>query len=116
MDLDAKSLTTGQRIKMLREDLGLSQKRFCELLALSSGYIAGVEVNLRPANERLLKLIIAEFGASEQWLRTGEGPMFAEPAEDDKSRRLLALFNTLPEKYQDVILGLVDLLRKADAK
>jgi transcriptional regulator with XRE-family HTH domain len=110
--LDAK--TVGQRIKLLRESLKLSQKEFCKLLSLSGGYIAGVEVNIREANDRLIKLIVSEFGVNEEWLRTGNGQMFDADGADERTARLLVLFNDLPRKYQDVVLGLIDLLRKSE--
>jgi transcriptional regulator with XRE-family HTH domain len=102
------------RIKMLRENLGLNQRDFSKLLSLSGGYISAVEVNLRKVNDRLIKLIVSEFGVNEDWLKTGTGGMFSAPSGDERSTRLLSLFNDLPPQYQDVVLGLIDLLRKAD--
>jgi transcriptional regulator with XRE-family HTH domain len=104
--------TINQRIKLLRENLELNQRDFSNLLSLSGGYIAGVEVNLRPANNRLIKLIVSEFGVSEEWLRSGTGEMFSVKNNTEKSARLVSLFNDLPPKYQDIVLGVVDLLRK----
>jgi len=68
--------SVNQRIKELRKKIGLNQRDFSNLLSLSGGYIAGVEVNLRKVNDRLIKLIIAEFGVNEEWLRSGNGEMF----------------------------------------
>jgi transcriptional regulator with XRE-family HTH domain len=104
--------TINQRIKKVRESLDLSQRTFSKLLSASGGYIAGIEVGLRRANARLIKLIVSEFGVSEDWLRTGKGEMFSKIGTDEKSTRLLSLFNDLPSRYQDVIFGLIDLLRK----
>jgi transcriptional regulator with XRE-family HTH domain len=102
-----------QRIKVLREKLGLNQRDFSKLLALSGGYIAGIEVNLRNVNDRIIKLIVSEFGVSEDWLRLGKGEMFAEKRGNEKAARILSLFNDLPPHYQDVVLGTIELLRKA---
>ena len=101
------------RIKELREKLGLNQREFSKLLSLSGGYIAGIEVNLRKVNDRLIKLIVSQFGASENWLRFGAGDMFAKRRADEKSLRIVALFNDLPPHFQDVVLGTIELLRKA---
>ena len=105
-----------QRVKQLRETLGLNQREFSLLLSLSSGYIAGIEVNLRNVNNRLIKLIVAEFGANEQWLKSGEGDMFLPKTNNAKTAQLVSLFNTLPPQYQDVIIGTIELLRKANSK
>jgi len=103
-----------QRIKELRKKIGLNQHDFSNMLSLSGGYIAGVEVNLRKVNDRLIKLIIAEFGVNEEWLRFGNGEMFTEEMINEKAARMLSLFNDLPPHYQDVVLGTIDLLRKAN--
>jgi transcriptional regulator with XRE-family HTH domain len=102
-----------QRIKQLRETLGINQRDFSNLLSLSSGYIAGIEVNLRKVNDRLIKLIVAEFGVNDDWLRNGTGQMFSKHKNNEKTTRLVSLFNDLPPHYQDVILGMIELLRKA---
>ena len=107
-------ISISERIKELRKKLGLNQRDFSELLSLSGGYIAGVEVNLRKVNDRLIKLIISEFGVNEDWLRFGNGEMFAKNKNNEKAARIVALFNDLPPHYQDVVLGTIELLRKAN--
>jgi transcriptional regulator with XRE-family HTH domain len=104
--------SVNQRIKLLRESLGISQREFSKLLSLSGGYIAGVEVNLRSANGRLIKQIVSGFGVNEAWLLTGKGQMFTIRNTDERSARLVVLFNDLPVKYQDVVFGMIDLLRQ----
>jgi transcriptional regulator with XRE-family HTH domain len=103
-----------QRIKELRGKLGLNQRDLSTLLSLSSGYIAGIEVNLRKVNDRIIKLIISEFGVNEEWLRFGNGEMFMKKKTDEKAVRIISLFNDLPLHYQDVVLGTIELLRKAN--
>ena len=103
--------SVNQRIKELREKIGLNQRDFSKILSLSGGYISGIEVNLRKVNDRLIKLIISEFGVNEEWLRFGNGEIFKKA--NDKTALILSLFNNLPAHYQDVVLGVIDLLRKA---
>jgi len=104
------------RIKKLREKLGLNQREFSKLLSLSGGYIAGIEVNLRQVNDRLIKLIISQFGVNEEWLRLGNGEMFTKKKTDEKAVRIISLYNDLPPHFQDVVLGTIELLRKANNK
>jgi len=103
-----------QRIKELRKKLGINQRDFSLLLSLSSGYIAGIEVNLRKVNDRIIKLIISEFGVNEEWLRFGNGEIFKERKTNEKAARIVSLFNDLPPHYQDVVMGMIELLRKAN--
>jgi len=106
--------STNKRIKELRKKLGLNQREFSRLLSLSGGYIAGVEVNLRNVNDRLIKLIVSQFGVNEEWLRFGNGEMFRKKKTDEKAVRIVSLFNDLPPHFQDVVIGTIELLRKAN--
>ena len=105
--------SVNQRIKELRVKIGLNQRDFSKILSLSGGYISGVEVNLRKVNDRIIKLIVSEFGVNEDWLRYGNGEMFTEVNVDEKAALISSLFNDLPPHYQDVVLGMIRLLRKA---
>ena len=105
-----------QRIKELREKLGFSQREFSKLLSLSGGYFAAVEINLRKVNDRLIKLIVSQFGVNEEWLRFGNGEMLIQKEINEKTARILSLFNDLPPHFQDVVLGTIELLRKANEK
>jgi len=103
-----------QRIKELREKLGLNQRDFSKLLSLSPGYIGGIEANCRKVNDRIIKLIVSEFAANEAWLRFGKGKMFTDNNKNEKANRIVSLFNDLPDHLQDVVLGTIELLRKAN--
>jgi hypothetical protein len=46
-----------------------------------------------------------------QWLRTGEGDMFAQK-DDAKLKKLLALFTNLQPQYQDFIFKAIDIFLK----
>ena len=68
----------GQRIKQLREKLGLSQREFAEKIGKSRIGVAQWEAGKRTPDESTLKLIAKEFGVSEEWLKTGEGEVFVK--------------------------------------
>ena len=70
----------GQRIKQIREKLGLSQREFAEKIGKSRIGVAQWEAGKRTPDESTLKLIAKEFGVSEEWLKKGEGEMFLETA------------------------------------
>ena len=106
--------SVNQRVKELRMKLGLNQREFSRHLSLSSGYFAAIEVNVREVNDRIIKLIVSQFGVNGDWLRSGNGEMFKKTKADAKAVRILSLFNDLPPHYQDVVLGTIELLRKAD--
>ncbi|MCL1814742.1 MAG: helix-turn-helix transcriptional regulator [Treponema sp.] len=99
------------RVKELRKALNMTQVSFSQVIALSSGYLAGIETEKRRVNNRLIKLICSSFNASEQWLRSGEGNMFAGN-DDEKYIRLVGLFKELESRYQDYIFKEIGLLLK----
>lgn len=73
------------RIKTLRKELGLTQSEFGEKLGINRDVVANIENN-RLKNpqqkEPIYRLICEQFGVSEQWLRAGEGDMFAQLSRD----------------------------------
>ena len=100
-----------QRVKELRKALNMTQVNFSQVIALSSGYLAGIETEKRKVNDRLIKLICSSFRVNEQWLRTGEGEMFAEE-NNEQYIKLVGLFRELKPRYQDYIFKEIDLLLK----
>lgn len=65
----------------------MSQTDFAKQLGTTRDVIGNIEYDRlkRPdQKETLYKLICKEFNVNEEWLRTGEGEMFAEvPVEDE---------------------------------
>jgi DNA-binding XRE family transcriptional regulator len=101
--------TINRRIKQVREALDMTQEAFSRVISLSRGYLAGVEVEKRRVNDRLVKLICSSFTVNEQWLRTGKGEMFA-PASDEMFLKLAGLFKELDSTYRQYILKGIELL------
>ena len=100
-------MTVNQRIKQLRQTLNLSQAKFARTLPISSGYMAEIELESKKANDRVVKLICSTFGASEVWLKTGEGEMF-DKETDKKINKAVGLFKQLNPEFQDYVLKQID--------
>ena len=102
-------MTVNERIRQLREALNMYQVDFSKAIRVSKSYTAEIENGHRIANDRIIRLICLTFGASEVWLKTGEGEMFtSSPVE--KRERIVSLFNELSPEFQDFALTLVDRL------
>lgn len=102
-------MTINHRVKQVREALRLSQVQFSRVISLSSGYLAGVEVEKRKVNARLIKLISSSFKVNAEWLKTGDGEMFSQNP-DEKFTKLVSLYKELDPEFQEYILKQICLL------
>ena len=65
-----------ERVREVRQALGLSGAKFGERLGLSRMGISQIETGKNNLTESNLLAICREYNVNEQWLRTGEGDMF----------------------------------------
>lgn len=71
-------MSINERVKAVRNALGLTQKEFGQKLTLAQTYLSQIEKGDRDATEKIQKLICLTFNVSESWLQTGTGEMFIE--------------------------------------
>lgn len=64
------------RIRLLREKLGLSRVAFGQKLGVSGDVINNLERGRVEIKEPMIKLICREFGVNENWLRNGIEPIY----------------------------------------
>jgi len=102
-------MAVNERIRQVREALRMSKTDFSKAICVSNSYAGEIESGYRAANDRIIRLICLTFGASEPWLKTGEGKMFAT-SPPEKSERIQALFSELRPEFQEFALAMVDRL------
>ena len=73
-----------ERIKILRENAGLTQQKFAERLHIKRGAVANYEIGRNIPSDSVVALICREFNVNETWLRTGEGEMFNEMDREEQ--------------------------------
>lgn len=76
-----------ERIKAVRKTVGISQTEFGKRIGISRDAVNNIEngrLKKPEQKEPLYRLICTEFGVSEQWLRAGEGDMFAPLSRDEE--------------------------------
>lgn len=78
-----------QRIKELREALGLSQEEFGKSLGLSRNYISLIENEQRNMSSQSIKVMCSMYNVNEEWLRTGKGEMFVQKSKDEQIAEML---------------------------
>lgn len=102
-------MSINQRIKQVRQELGLSQAKFASDISISNGYIAGIELENRKVNERIVKLICATYNVNENWLKTGEGSIF-HASPDPRAEHAMAIFKRLNPEFQNYALDQIEKL------
>lgn len=108
-------MTINQRIKQVRQELNLSQAKFAAAISISNGYIAGIELENRKVNERIIKLVCSAFNVSETWLKTGSGKMF-DNESNNMFEKAKTMFNGLNPEFQDYVLKQIETLLDVQKK
>ena len=108
-------MSVNQRIKQVRQALNISQAKFAKAISISNGYIAGIELENRNVNDRIIKLICITFNVNENWLRTGKGDMFNE-STNQMAEIALSTFRELKPDYQNYVLKQIDHLLELQQK
>lgn len=67
------------RVKFLRNTLGLSQDAFGKNILLERSTISLIERHQRNVTDRILNDICRVYNVNVEWLRDGEGEVFVEP-------------------------------------
>lgn len=75
-------MTQGERIKEVRNTLGLTLEKFGEKLGVTKTAISRIEKGERGLTEQMTKSICREFSVDYIWLTTGDGEMFVESDDD----------------------------------
>lgn len=116
-------MTQGERIKDVRNSLGLTLEKFGEKLGVTKTAISRIEKGERSLTEQMTKSICREFGVDYIWLTTGEGKMFVDTDDDfiERIDRIMAgedearknLFKFMLELSGEDIAALDRLMKKA---
>lgn len=94
------------RIKEVRKDKKLTQDAFAADLNLSKNYVWMIEKGEREPGDRTIKDICRIYGINEDWLRFGQGEMYAPKTRAEEVAELAKDFlkNESELRYQLVQL------------
>lgn len=90
---ERRAILLNERIKKLRKSLDLTQAEFGRRIGMKQNTIALIEGG-RNTSDQTVFAICREFGVREEWLRTGEGEMFAPAVTDE--------LDALAERYPNL--------------
>ena len=68
--------TIGKRIRKIRKDARMTQKKFAPEVGMVHNYLSQIENGHGNAGRGLIKSIAARFNVHEHWIRTGQGPQY----------------------------------------
>ena len=68
-------MTPGERVKEVRKSAGLTLEKFGEIIGMKKAGVSQIETGRNSLTDQVARSIAREFAVSEEWLRTGEGPM-----------------------------------------
>lgn len=116
-------MTQGERIREVRNTLGLTLEKFGDRLGVTKVAISNIEKGNRNLTEQMTKAICREFNVDYMWLTTGDGEMFIDNDDDfiEHIDRIMAgedearknLFKFMLELSDDDIAALDRLMKKA---
>ena len=82
-------MTTNERLRVARKKLGLTLESMGAELGISASAVSYIETGKGGLSERNIKILQETFGISPEWLKTGEGEMFAMQDLDEQITRFL---------------------------
>ena len=116
-------MTQGERVKEVRNTLGLTLEKFGDRLGVTKVAISNIEKGNRNLTEQMTKAICREFNVDYMWLTTGDGEMFIDNDDDfiERIDRIMAgedearknLFKFMLELSDEDIAALDRLMKKA---
>ncbi len=74
-------VSLGERIKSIRINNKLTQSEFGDLLGVGQSHIANIEKDQKTPSDIFIKVLSLQFGIREEWLCSGEEPMY-RPVEE----------------------------------
>ena len=97
-----------QRVRTVRQTLKLTQKKFAQQVGLAQTALSMIEVGKNTLTDKVVKLICAEFGVNEKWVRTGKGEMMKDSPHLKELGDILV--SLTPETQQYLLLMARELL------
>lgn len=108
-----------ERIKDLRKALGLTLEEFGNRVGLGKSAVSRMEKGINGVTDQTILSVCREFGASEEWIRTGAGEMLRqdnstvltqlakEYALDDLDKAIVEAYLQLPATQRAAVKAFV---------
>ena len=120
-------MTQGERIKVIRKELGLTLEKFGEKLGVAKTTISRIEKGVNNLTDQMARSICREYNVDYDYLMYGEGDMFTDLPKtivdelcmqfdlDDFDRAVVEMYLDLPAELRQAIKAKVkDMVQKVD--
>ena len=88
-----------ERIRELRKHLNLTLEEFGKKVGVTKAAIGRIEKGERSVTDQMFLSICREFNVNENWLRTGDGEMFALEEDEEAAYVSELLYDTKNPLY-----------------
>ena len=95
------------RIKMIRQNEGLTQSQFADKIGLSRNYVAMIEIGQREPSDRTISDICRIFDIQEDWLRHGLEPMRAAKSREEEIAELVGSALTGSSEFKKSVIRMI---------
>ncbi len=96
----------GNRIRLLRKRLNLKQTEFANSLSISQSHLSKIESGTENMSDSVIKLISYEFGANEEWIKSGTGEMFKTASSLREFEEALSTIDDMVDTIAKIIISI----------
>lgn len=110
-----------ERLKYLRNQLGLTTRAFGSSINMSGGAITNMEKGFRNVTDRTVKDICREYQVNPDWLSNGTEPIFLDTVSsldiEEDAKQLARQYSLLSDKDRELVKNIIhSLYEKIDMK
>lgn len=98
------------RLKILLNELNISQRQFAMKLNLDPGYFSRIVQGKATPPERILLLIENVFNVNKTWLETGEGEIFKSHEISFVKKQVLEAINAMSDEQVNAVAAFIKFL------
>ena len=109
-------MSINERLKILRQNLNLTQKVFAKSVFISTSFYTLIETGNRRIKDSFIDSVCKIYNANKEWLLTGQGEMFLNEPPDMELEELIDIFKRLNGHFQGYIMDQVKNLEKLQKK
>jgi len=98
------------RLKILLEELNISQRQFAMKINLDAGYFSRIMQGKVTPPDRILLLIENVFNVNKSWLENGEGDIFSNTGISLAKKQVLESIDTLTDEQVNAVSSFIKYL------